>query len=81
MEIQDFLRQFFMWSTIINVGILLLSFLSITFARDWVYRMHSRWFPITRETFNEAIYSGYGVYKIAIIVFNLVPWIALLIIS
>ena len=41
-----------------------------------------RWlFPITREAFHLVLYSFLGLYKIAIIVFNVVPWIALLIVA
>ena len=39
-----------------------------------------KWFPIPRETFNVAIYSLLGFYKIVILVFNLVPYVALLIV-
>jgi hypothetical protein len=48
-----------------------------TFAGDWVYQIHSKWFSISRDAFNVAIYSFIGLYKILIIMFNLVPWIAL----
>ena len=75
------LRMFFMWCTIINGGLLIVSAIMCTFARDWVYPIHSKWFSIPREAFNVAIYSFIGLYKIFIIVFNLVPWIALVIIG
>jgi hypothetical protein len=69
-------KTFFMWCTIINVLLLALSFLVCAFAGDWIYKMHSKWFPISREAFNVAIYSFIGLYKIFFWVFNLVPWIA-----
>jgi hypothetical protein len=69
-------KTFFMWCTIINVLLLIISFLICAFAGDWVYGMHSKWFPISREAFNVAIYSFIGLYKIFIWVFNIVPWIA-----
>jgi len=75
------LKTFFMWCTIINAGLLIISSLLCLCARDWVYQIHSKWFSISREAFNVAIYSFIGLYKIFIIVFNLVPWIALLIIG
>ena len=74
-------RAFFMWCTIINGALLIISFLICSFAGDWVYRMHSKWFPISREAFNVAIYSFFGLYKIFFWVFNLVPYIALSIIG
>lgn len=51
------LTQFLMWCSILNVGLLLFSFLIFVFAGDWVYRMHTRWFPMPRESFNVAIYT------------------------
>ncbi|MHC4207679.1 MAG: DUF6868 family protein [Planctomycetota bacterium] len=77
----DSIRAFFMWCTILNVALLLLSSLLCLCAGDWVYRIHSKWFSITRETFNVAIYSFIGLYKILVIVFNVIPYIALLIVG
>lgn len=74
-------RAFFMWCTIVDAGLLVLSFLMLAFAGDWVYRMHGKWFPMSRETFNVVIYSYLGVFKILIIVLNLVPAIVLQIIA
>ena len=70
------IKTIFMWSTIINVLLLVVSFLICAYAREWVYGMHSKWFPISREAFNIAIYSFMGLFKIFVILFNLVPWIA-----
>lgn len=74
-------RAFFMWCTIVDAGLLVFSFLFLAFAGDWVYRMHGKWFPMSRETFNVVIYSYLGVFKILIIVLNLVPAIVLQIIA
>ena len=74
-------RAFFMWCTILNGGLLILSFLICTFARDWVYRMHSKWYPIPRDAFNVVIYSFIGLFKIFILMFNLVPYVALVIVG
>ncbi len=74
-------RAFFMWCTIINGALLILSSLICAFAGDWIYRTHSRWFSLSREAFNIAIYSFIGLYKIFFIVFNLVPYLALSIVG
>ncbi len=73
----DSIRAFFMWCTILNVALLLFSSLMCICAGDWAYRIHSKWFSISRETFNVAIYSFLALYKILVIVFNLIPYIAL----
>jgi len=70
------MQDFFMWCSIINGSLLILSFLICAFAGDWVYRMQSKFFPISRETFNVAIYSFFGLYKIFFWFFNLVPFLA-----
>ncbi len=74
-------RAFFLWCTVINGVLLVLSFLICAFAGDWVYRMHSRWFPISRESFNVAIYGFLGLFKMFVLGFNLVPYVALAIVG
>ena len=80
MDIQT-LTAFFMWCTILNFALLVFSSLICVCAGDWVYRIHSKWFSISRETFNVAIYSFIGLYKILVFVFNLIPYVALLIVG
>ena len=77
----DSIRAFFMWCTILNFALLVFSSLFCICAGDWIYRIHSKWFSIPREVFNVAIYSFLGLYKILVFVFNLIPYIALLIIG
>ena len=80
MDIQT-LTTFFMWCTIINAGLFIYWATWCMFAPDFVYRMQSRWFPISRETYDVAIYGFLGVFKMLFIVFNLVPYLALLIVG
>ena len=80
MDLQT-LTTFFMWCTIVNAGLLVLWTVFCVFAADLVYRTQSRWFPIPRETFNVVIYSFLGLFKIVFVVFNLVPYVALLIVG
>jgi hypothetical protein len=75
------LRQFFLWCTIFGGGMLIVSSLVCTFAREWVYRMHSRWFPMPKETFNVVIYCFVGLFKILVILFGLIPYLALVVIG
>ncbi len=80
MDIQT-LTTFFMWCTILNFALLLLSSLFCICAGDWAYRMHSKLFSISKETFNVVIYSFIALYKLLVIVFILIPYIALLIVG
>lgn len=70
---------FFLWCTILNGGVLILGFLAMVLMGDFVYRMHTRVFRMPRETFNAVFYGLLGLYKLLILVFCLVPWLALLI--
>ena len=65
------------WCAVINAGLLLWWLLFFIFAHDWMLRMHGRWFEIGRARFDAIHYAGMAMFKIAIIVFNLVPYLAL----
>ena len=77
----EVLTRLFMWCTIMNGVLLLLWTMIFIFAPELVYRTQSKWFPIPRETFNVVMYSFLGLFKIVFLVFNLVPYLALLIIA
>lgn len=77
MEYSD-LCEFFKWCLIINAGILVFWYIFYLAARDTIYRIHSRWFKLTEEKFASIHYRLMAQYKIAVIVLNLVPLIALL---
>ncbi|MFH1966075.1 MAG: DUF6868 family protein [Acidobacteriota bacterium] len=70
-----------MWCIIINGALLVLCSILFMFAPGLVYRTHSKWFPMPRETFNMAIYLFLGLFKIIFLVFNAVPYLALVIIG
>jgi hypothetical protein len=80
MDVQA-LKTFFMWCTVINGGIFLLWTVFFVFAPDFLYRRQSKWFPISRETYNVVMYCFTGLFKIVFLVFNVVPYLALLIVA
>jgi hypothetical protein len=80
MDIQT-LTTFFMWCTIINGGIFIVWSVFSMLTPNLVYRTQSKWFPIPRETFNVIIYSFLGLFKTFFLFFNVVPYVALLIIG
>ena len=77
----DMVRNFFLWCSIINVGLLLFSFVMFWVGREWIYRIHSKWFALSKEQFDMLWYAMLGFYKIIVFVFNIVPYIALCIIG
>ncbi len=76
-QIQEFLG----WCTVINFGILIFWWLMFMLAHDFVYRLHSKWFKIGVPEFDAIHYKAIAFYKLSIILFNLVPYIALSIIT
>jgi Family of unknown function (DUF6868) len=75
------LTSFFMWCTIINVGIMIAWVIVLASAPNFMYRMQTRWFPMPRESFNVIVYSALAMYRIVFVVFVLVPYVALLIVQ
>ncbi len=70
-------RIFLLWCTVLNYGVLLVWFLLFVFAHDAMQRIHGRWFHVSRDQFDALHYAGMSVFKIGIILFNLVPLIVL----
>ncbi len=75
------LKRFFMWCTIINVCILVIWSLVFVGAQDFVYNAQSAVFPMSREAYAEAVFSGLAQFRSLFVIFNLVPLVALAIIS
>ena len=77
----DTITTFFMWCTIINGSIYILGAVLCKFVSDFMYRIHNRYvISISREAFNVTVYASLGFLKILVLVFSLVPYLALLII-
>ena len=77
----EMLTAFFLWCTVINGGLLILWTVLLAVSPNLLYRTQRRWFSGSEETFNVVMYSFLGLFKIVFLVFNLVPYLALLIIG
>lgn len=73
----DTLQAVLGWSTLINFSLLTWWAFFILIAPDWTYKMHSKFFSISKDTFNTVHYSGMAFFKLLVIVFNLAPYLAL----
>ena len=71
------IQTFFMWCTIIDAILLVLMGMIFTFAGNWVYRIQSTWYPISRDAYNVIVYSFVGLFKLFFLMFNFVPYVAL----
>ena len=75
------LRDSLLWCTVINYGVLLVWFLFFILSHGWMHRFHSIWFHLSVEQFDAIHYAGMTVFKLGIILFDLVPYIALRIVG
>ena len=75
----ELVRSTLMWCTVINFGLLIVWFVGFLVARDWIRRLHGTWFKLSEESFDVIHYAAMAIFKLLIIVFNLVPYVALLI--
>ena len=71
------LTRFLLWCTVINVGLMTLWFVTYALAPGLVYRTQSKIVPMSRETFDLVFYGFLGLFKIAVLIFNVVPYAAL----
>ena len=70
-------RQVLLWNTIINYGVLLVWFLVFVAVHAWMRQLHSKWFRMSDEQFDMLHYFGMAIYKVGILLLNLVPFLVL----
>jgi hypothetical protein len=70
-------RSFFLWCSVINYALLGLWALFAIFWRSGMYRMWCLVFRLSPEQYDMLNIGGITIYKIGIILFNIVPCIAL----
>jgi hypothetical protein len=75
------LSDLLLWCAVLNYLVLLLWFAAFCLAHEWMFRLHGRWFRLTAAQFDSLHYGGMAAYKIGILLLNLVPYIALRIIT
>ncbi|BBF65043.1 hypothetical protein F6A13_01050 [Acidithiobacillus sp. 'AMD consortium'] len=81
MTILEQVQEVLVWCTVINYVVLIVWFAVFIGAHDWLYQLHHRWFHLSTEHFDAVHYAGMAVYKIGILIFNLVPMVACFLIS
>lgn len=69
------------WITLINVGILVLSTLMIVAFRGGIARTHAGLFGLDEKDLGRAYFQYLSQFKIAIIVLNIAPYLALKLMS
>ncbi len=75
------LTAFFKWCSIINGIILVLAILGVVLGPEIGQTLQSRMFQVAPGTVSAAMYMFLGMFKIFWLVFNVVPYVALRIVS
>jgi len=70
-------RKFLGWSSVINLGLLIYWILVLTLGNEFVFQIHTWWFDIPHDRFDEIHYTMMGYFKLAIILFNVTPYLVL----
>lgn len=74
-------RDILIWSLVVNYVVLLVWFAAFTLAHDRIYRLHSRWFHVSRPTFDALHYGGMAAYKIGTLLLNVAPLVGIWLLS
>ena len=69
--------EFIGWCTVINFGLMAFGIVKVMVVRNWASKVHGKMFDIEEAWVRQAYFQFFAYYKIAIVVFNLVPYIAL----
>ncbi|CAN0601139.1 unnamed protein product [Ectocarpus sp. 12 AP-2014] len=70
-------REVFGWMLVFNIGFYTLAAVFIIFARDFAVKLEARLTGVEAEKWPGIFVNYLSQYKIAILVFNLAPWLAL----
>jgi hypothetical protein len=71
------LTEFFGWCSVINVALLASAAIAILLFAGPVRRIHSGMFGISEDDLPRAYFEYLARYKLGILIFNIVPYIAL----
>ena len=75
------LATFFGWCTVINIGALLVFMLFFGLFHDIFAKLSAKMFGVTREEAAVTFFRVYRQYRLAVVVLNFVPYLALKIMS
>lgn len=76
MKLSD-VRRFFLYCTIINYVILLAWYFMLYLPHGWLYNTVSVNIKVSQSEFDQINLLVMIIYKIGIVLFNLVPWLVL----
>ncbi len=71
--------RFFMWASIISIGMLWATVIFWRFMRPLAHRIHGALFGVEPRTVDIAAYAFLGSWKVLTAILFIIPWLALLI--
>jgi hypothetical protein len=71
------LIRLLIYCALINYAVLLVWFFAFATAHDSLYRLHAKLFVLSPERFDAIHYGAMAIYKLGILLFTVVPAIAL----
>ncbi len=77
----EILKQFFMWATVLNFGLLAIWTLVLGLMPEFAYRAHIRFVKLSRESWNNQMFALLAFYKLMVMLFFATPWVVLLVIT
>ncbi len=77
----ELVRSALLWCTVINFGLLGLWGLLFLLPHEWMYQVAGRVSRLSPEQLDTISVAGTLVYKVGILLFNLVPYLALRIVG
>ncbi len=75
------LTAFLGWCTVINIGLLMVAAVVLGLMRRPISQIHAKMFDLNEADLSRGYFQYLAQYKIAILVLNLVPYVALKIIA
>jgi len=74
---QETLTEFLGWTSVINIGILTFTSIMLMLMQGFAAKIHSRMFKLDELDVKRAYFQYLAQFKIAVLVFNLAPYVAL----
>ena len=77
----ELVRNALLWCTVMNFGLLGLWGLLFLLLHEWMYKVAGRVSRLSAEQLDAISVAGMLLYKVGILLFNLVPYLALRIVT
>jgi hypothetical protein len=74
-------RNALLWCSVIDYGVLLVWVAILRLPHQWIHRFWGRWLGLSPQRCDEINAAGMVFFKAAVLLFNVVPYLALRIVA